>query len=401
MKPICLYGGPVFDGTQTIDDGMVLFSEAGIIAVSERKAIPPAAASIDVQDAWIIPGLVDLHSDALEKCIEMRPGVFFDGHFALKALDQRLAACGITTFFHAISFGDDATGIRTMAQTLKLVELLKTFAAGAEGLIRHRFHARCEISSEAGIDTVIELMKKGQTDLVSVMDHTPGQGQFRVFESFERFYADVYQLSKEAVQDLIERKKALQDIGWEQVKTLAMVANHQQIPLLSHDDDTAEKVALLAELGVTASEFPVTQEAATAAKKAGIQVFMGAPNLLRGASSNHHLSARETVAQHLCNGLISDYYPECLVQAPFVAARSLHLDPADTLHLVTSGPGTFLDRHPSFGFLKPGSPADIAVVDPTSPWVRVRQTWVGGRLVFMAGKSASVHGGSPIEKRSH
>lgn len=382
MKTTLLFGGPLFDGETLYPDGALLFSKKGILGINPQNATRHAEACIDVQGSFILPGLVDLHSDTLEKCIEMRPGVLFDQEFALRNLDRRLAACGITTFCHALSFGVNEAGLRAPAEAAALVRTIKKFSAGGNGLVRHKVHARYEISSIRGPEVIRETLREGLVDLVSIMDHTPGQGQFKTLESYRRYYSGSFNLSNEKIDEMARKKREGQADGWRIIDEITKEIAARGLPLLSHDDDTPEKIELLQKLKVTASEFPTTATAAAAAREKGLKVFLGAPNMVRGGSSNGHLSARDAIQQDLCDGLISDYYPECLPQSPFIADRVLGIGLKRAFCLVTSGPGRFLDAEGSVGFFKPGLPADITVISDQGPWAEVLQTWVDGTCIY-------------------
>lgn len=384
MKRICLTGGPVYDGDRLIPEGSVVFDEEGIIEVCEGipETVPDNV--VDVMGNYILPGFVDLHSDTLEKCIEMRPGVFFDHDFAIRNLDRRLSACGITTFCHAISYGDNEIGLRAAEEALSLVRLIRKFAAEGDATIRHKVHLRYEISADHGAEVISRLFDENMIDMLSIMDHTPGQGQFKSMSSFVSYYGTSYDLSDRDVVEIACRKKTLRDSGWENVKHVVDAAKNAGLPVLSHDDDSERKIEMVRALGVTASEFPVSIKAARLAKEKGMHVFMGAPNLVRGKSSNGHISASETIENNVCDGLISDYYPECLTQAPFSAQRLLGLDAESAFRLVTSGPGDFLAEGMETGYLKPSKAADIVVMENGKTWNRVSQTWVGGKCVYLS-----------------
>lgn len=386
MKTTLLFGGPLFDGTTLYPDGALLFSKEGVLCVNPENAMRHADVRIDVRGSFILPGLVDLHSDTLEKCIEMRPGVLFDQEFALRNLDRRLSACGITTFCHALSFGVNEAGLRAPAEAAALVKTIKKFAGGGSGLIRHKVHARYEISSLKGPDLIRETLREGLVDMVSIMDHTPGQGQFKTLESYRQYYSGSFNLTHEKIDEMARRKREGQAEGWRIIEQITKAVCSRGLPLLSHDDDTPEKIELLQKLHVSASEFPTTETAAATARKKDMKVFLGAPNLVRGVSSNGHLSARDAIRKDLCDGLISDYYPECLPQAPFVAVRVLGIGLDKAFCLVTSGPGRFLDKEGKAGFIKPGLPADIAVISGHGPWAEVLQTWVNGSCVYMSAR---------------
>lgn len=384
LKKTCLFGGPLFDGKNLHDEGIILFDKNGIISINNPLAIHLADELHDVEGRYIMPGLVDLHSDALEKCIEMRPGVFFDHKFAIQNLDRRLAACGITSFCHAISFGEGEMGLRSQKEADRLLRLVKAFSDSGKACVRHYVHARYEIGTINGTDYVEGLLDSGLLDIVSVMDHTPGQGQFRDLESFSNYYGKTYALTEHELVTMVDRKQKRQAEGWEAIKNLIEKVVDHGVPVMSHDDDSNAKVELLKVLGVTASEFPVTMEAALSAREKGMKVFMGAPNMIRGLSSNGHLTASETVKNRLCNGFISDYYPESLVQAPFVAEKQVGTDMAEAFRLATSGPGEYLKSSGSAGRLDEGTPADIIIVSPSNDWASVEQTWVAGSCVYRA-----------------
>jgi alpha-D-ribose 1-methylphosphonate 5-triphosphate diphosphatase len=212
------------------------------------------------------------------------------------------------------------------------------------------------------------------------MDHTPGQGQFKTLESYITYKIGTYRVTPDEVTRLAEWKVAQREKGFDHMTRLVETVRKSGLPFLSHDDDTSEKVALVQSLGVSGCEFPVSMEAVKAAKHSNMKVFMGAPNFMRDRSSNGHLKASDALLQGLCDALVSDYYPECLLQAPFLAAGRYSLKLEEALKLVTSTPGDYLDRHQTPGRLAPGGPADLLVIDTSCPWASVVQTWVSGTL---------------------
>jgi alpha-D-ribose 1-methylphosphonate 5-triphosphate diphosphatase len=174
-------------------------------------------------------------------------------------------------------------------------------------------------------------------------------------------------------------------MAWENSLELIHAVQSMGIPILSHDDDTERKVDMVHELGAVGSEFPVSLQAAGQARDRNMHVCMGAPNLLRGASTNSNVTAAEVLQAGLCDILVSDYAPESLPQAAFFAHRELGIDLARVLTAITSAPGSLLgtgDIRP--GRMSLGAEADIVLVDTAPPWIRVVETWVGGRRVYAA-----------------
>jgi alpha-D-ribose 1-methylphosphonate 5-triphosphate diphosphatase len=380
----CLYNGKLFDGEQVYEKGGIAFDKNGVLQLF--TGMPPTSQSncYDVDGKLILPGLVDLHSDALEKCIEMRPGIHFDTTFALLNLDRRLAACGITTLCHAICFADNELGLRNVREAEKLVWQIHEFNHTPAASVRHCIHARYEVGSVESESVLTQLLSDGVIDLISFMDHTPGQGQFRSLEAYIDFYKESYHLAEDQVRRFARRKQNERENNWKALKGLAELAHKHQIPILSHDDDTVLKVDLVNELGTSASEFPVTLEAAKAAKAKNMSIFMGAPNLLRNCSSNGNLKSADTISSNICDGLVSDYYPECMAQTPFFAQQVIGLAKGESFKLVTSRPASLLKKQVSSGHLIKGVLADIIVVDVSGPWAKVEQTWVNGRRVYQS-----------------
>ena len=399
----CVYGGPVFDGERLLDSGSVIFEDGCVVDVLQGDH------HNGINDAWdsygklIAPGLVDLHCDALEKCIEMRPGAHFDPQFALECLDRRLAGCGITTYCHAIGFADDTLSIRSSENAERLVRLIKTFSFSGRALVRHMVHVRYEISSLEAAARIEHLFEKGLVDLVSIMDHTPGQDRFKTLQSCTAYKTTTFGITPEDAMIAAQNKSSLKPDRLEILGSFAQKVEASGLPFMSHNDDSIEKIDFVRSFGVTGCEFPVSMEAVEAAKRVGIKVFMGAPNLFRDRSSKGHIKASETILQGLCDGLVSDYYPECLLQTPFIANRRYGLKIDEILRLLTSNTGDFLACELKPGRLAPGSGADVIVIDAAAKWASVSQTWVAGMPVLFQRQSGTnhgtVHAGKPGLKR--
>ncbi|WP_020587386.1 alpha-D-ribose 1-methylphosphonate 5-triphosphate diphosphatase [Desulfobacter curvatus] len=385
-------GGPVFDGRRLIPQGSVLVHHGRVVEVScssrsdmnvARKGseAPGNLRTINTNGSLIMPGLVDLHSDSLERSIEKRKGVFFDVEFALLNLDRHLAACGITSFFHALSFADNELGLRSPGTAASCVKKIKAFTNSPQSLVRHNTHIRYEVGSRQSFEVILGLLDEGLVDLVSIMDHTPGQGQFKSLTDYLTFHLAEYDLTRDEIESRAREKLNGNQEAWDMVTTLVDVVSARGIPMLSHDDDTPEKVDLVRSMGVKATEFPVSMAAAVQASKAGMAVFMGSPNLIRDASTNGNLKASQVLETGMLTGLVSDYYPESLFQAAFKAGHKINNLEAG-LAAVTSGPGGYLNPERGPGRLSPGAPADILIVNQDHAWAHITQAFVNGRQVF-------------------
>jgi alpha-D-ribose 1-methylphosphonate 5-triphosphate diphosphatase len=375
--------GTLFDGHHLHDSGAVLIEDGKIKDVFNTAVQMGDAVTIDARGDLIMPGLIDLHSDSLERSIEKRKGVLFDIDFAILSLDRQLAACGITNFCHAISFADNELGLRSPQQAQKCVRKIKEFNRSDQSLIKHNTHIRYEVGSKKSFRIINDLLSEGLIDILSIMDHTPGQGQFKSMESYIRFHSTEYHLPKDEILKKAGEKRAKNHQAWQMVTELTRNVIDAGIPVLSHDDDTKQKIELIHGLGVKACEFPVTLEAAQLAVKSGLKVFMGAPNLIRNQSTNGNLKASNTLEKGLCTGLVSDYYPESLLQGAFIA-QNFKCSMEQALKTVTSGPGDFLNPTTGVGVLKKGGDADIIIVNQAHKWAHINRSIVRGRTIFQS-----------------
>lgn len=296
----------VIEGAIAIDGEVIAAIDPGI-----------ATAGVDMDGDYLIPGLVELHTDHLENHYRPRPNVFWNPLAALHAHDVQIAGSGITTVFDAVRIGsdDDMPEMDTHAE--KLLGAIRQ--ANSDGRLRseHFVHLRCELPSPDVVEHFDQFAHFPAVRLASVMDHTPGQRQFRSIAAYAAFYKK--DQTDEEFEAFIAARHA------EQAKYAD--ANRREIfrrggelgvSFASHDDATLEHVAEGIRDGVRISEFPTTLIAAEAAHKAGLAVLMGAPNVVRGKSHSGNVSAIELARAGYLDVLSSDYVPFALMQAAFL-----------------------------------------------------------------------------------
>ncbi len=361
-------------GTLSVEGGLIREVKEG--GSSSQKG----ARGIDGPGFIIIPGLIDLHSDALERELEPRPNAFFPPQMVLLELDKKLSAVGITTMYHAISFAEGEIGTRSNKMAEALIREVNSLSGRFK--IKTKVHARYELTDAEAIPAVEKLIDEGEINLFSLMDHTPGQGQFRELESFHQYYGVVHHKSPGEIAEMIERKVAAKDEVAPRLERLMEKCIAASIPLASHDDDSREKLSWLRARSHFISEFPVTIEAVEAAREFGFPVCLGAPNALRGVSLSRNLSAREAVSRGLCNILCSDYSPMALLQGALTLSDLGILKLPEAVAMVTINPARAvgLDRHT--GSLAEGKDADFVVIRKHDGYAEVVKTFVAGREVF-------------------
>ncbi|RJR30899.1 MAG: phosphonate metabolism protein PhnM [Desulfobacteraceae bacterium] len=371
---------------QVLPGSSVIVEDGVIGKISSNGTRCQGLEEIDAGNRLLMPGFIDIHSDAIENAIQPRPGGRFPVDVALHELDKQLVACGVTTIYHCLCFlpPDEQPAFRNAETTDYLVRQIHDLQSGLKA--RTRVHARYEITNSANFDDVETLIRKKLIHFFSIMDHTPGQGQFSDVANFRAYYSKSRGLTQDQVEEMIEQRlKVGSRVDWERLAKLGRTCSENGVRMASHDDDSAGKVEKANRLGVTLSEFPVNLEAARAARRHGMLISLGSPNVLRGASLTGNLSGRDALNDGLGDILCSDYAPMSLLHA----ALHLHKEGLRTLpeavRLITLHPakGAGIDR--VVGSIETGKAADLVLVDDSQKVAKICKTFVHGREVFSAG----------------
>jgi len=362
----------VAHGWVAVHDGVIVETGAG--KAPERGE--------DLNGDYLIPGLVELHTDHLESHYSPRPGVKWNRMGAVMAYDAQIAASGITTVFDSLRAGSDVDGGGFGPELMALGEALQQ--ARDAGLLRcdHLTHLRCEIPSIDVLEAVGAFAARYPVGLMSLMDHTPGQRQFRDIDKYLQYYCGKSGKSVEAVRGEICRKQAVSsDVVPANRRALTALARQLGTPIASHDDTTVDDVSQSVAEGVALAEFPTTLEAAGACREHGVTVMMGAPNLVRGGSHSGNIAAADLARAGLLDIFSSDYVPASLLMAAFhlpEAAPNISLPQA--IATVTRNPARATGLHDR-GEIRTGLRADLARVTMMGETPVVRQVWRGGRRI--------------------
>ncbi len=364
-------------------DGKVLCIEGDRIH-SLSDSADGAEKVINAHGRYVMPGIIDVHSDKLEQYIQPRPTSQLDFEFGLKVCEHDLLGAGITTMYHSISlFQDEFFGkspLRTKENVQKIANLIAQIHQRYH-LIHHRFHLRIEIDNLDAYEIVCEMIAQGRVHLISFMDHTPGQGQYRSLA----VYADTVsqyngrEFETLGLDGVVEYHKNKPMLSFEQLKTLTELAHAKGIAVASHDDDTDEKLAINQRLGVDISEFPITPEAARLAKDRGFHTIVGAPNILRGCSHSGNMSAAEAILAGTADIICSDYYPATVLHSVFLMHTKHGVPLHEMVNRVSLNPAraTKIDRE--YGSLEIGKKADVLIVDTLDGYPVITHVLVDGR----------------------
>ena len=365
----------VFIGTVAVKDGRICAMDRGISRSSE---------SLNCHQAYLIPGLVELHTDNLEKHFSPRPGVVWPSHPAVLTHDAHIVSSGITTVFDALSVGD------VIDDSNRLIHLRTLINALAEtqkaGLLRaeHLLHLRCEVSFGDTLQLFEQLIDHPMLQLVSVMDHTTGQRQFVWEDKYRQYYQGKHGLN-DTEMDLFTHKRKESALLYSDRNRKAIVALCQArgIPLASHDDATLDHVVESAQFGMSIAEFPTTLEAANASHARGLRVLMGAPNIVRGGSHSGNIAAAELAAAGVLDILSSDYYPASMLDAAFRLAgmEDNDYDLPKAMATVTTTPAHCANLYDR-GLIEPGRRADLVLVEHRNALPVIHNVWRNGIRVY-------------------
>lgn len=361
--------------------GTVALRDGVIHDVSASPSLAPSAQ--DMGGDYLMPGFIELHTDNLERYMNPRPGVDWPSAAAAMAHDAQLVSAGITTVFDALSIGDVDPQEKRLAQLPRMVQAVEQIMRDGLARADHFLHLRCEVSHARTLDVFQELVEQARVQLVSIMDHTPGQRQFVKFEKYREYYQGKYYLNDAQMEEFIVRQTgnaARYSVPYRQA--IVDICRGRGMAMASHDDATAEHVEESAAAGMTIAEFPTTRQAANLSHALGLKVLMGAPNIVRGGSHSGNIAAADLAKGGVLDILSSDYYPSSLLQA----VRGLHAMEGgyrlhDAVATVSQAPARAVGLRDR-GEIAPGLRADLVHVADTSGQFVVRQVWRQGQRVF-------------------
>ena len=323
---------------RVIERGWVAMADGRIAEYGEGNA---PAGSADAGGDLVMPGLIELHTDHLEAHYVPRPKVFWDPIAAVVSYDGQLATSGITTVLDSLRVWreDGAEDVDGRAGVLA-----KAISAAREAnLLRadHFLHLRCEIPMPSVVEEAKELIGRPDVRLMSLMDHTPGQRQFRDAVKLRDYYRGKGGGMTDAELDVLFERRFVNQKTYAatNMREIVALAHQYEIPLASHDDTTEENVVDAIRERIAVAEFPTTMEAARGLHEAGIDILMGAPNVVRGGSHSGNIAAVDLAREGFLDILSSDYIPSSLLMAALQLPRHVPaIDLASAVRTVTKTP---------------------------------------------------------------
>lgn len=352
----------------------------GAISAIGTGAVPAGAE--DLAGDYLLPGLVELHTDHVEGHLAPRPKVRWNPFAAMLAHDAQVAASGITTVFDSLRVWPDKKAVGMDGDAPLLIAALEQARAADALRAEHFIHLRCEIPTDTVVEDAEAILKKTPVHLISLMDHTPGQRQFATIDQFRSYYMKKSGISAEEMDVIVTSRLDFHArYARDNRAGLVALAHAHGCVVASHDDGTPEHVAEAIGDGVAIAEFPTTEEAARLSHEAGIRVLMGAPNLVRGGSHTGNVSAEELARGGRLDILSSDYVPSSLLWAAFdLTRRVLSIRLPEAVRMITKTPAEvagLADR----GEIAIGRRADLVRVALAGEMPVVKGVWREGRRV--------------------
>jgi alpha-D-ribose 1-methylphosphonate 5-triphosphate diphosphatase len=339
------------------------------------------ASAQDLGGEHLIPGIVDVHTDNLERQVQPRANARWPSRSAMLAHDTQTIAAGVTTVLDALCLGDLGFDVGRTKTFLDGVADLDALAP--TGLLKseHFLHLRCELPAADMPGLVDPVADHPLVRMVSLMDHSPGVGQYRDLNRYRQMRIKQMHMAPDAVErriaELLEQRGRLRE---PQRRWLLDRVRHRNLPLASHDDDSAEQVARNAADGIMISEFPVVMEAAQEAKRLGVAVIAGAPNIVRGGSHSGNVAAADLVRAGAVDVLASDYVPPAMVEAAWLSAANGDITLPQAVAMITDAAAQMVglaDR----GRIEAELRADLVQVRPHEGHAIIRRVWRAGERV--------------------
>jgi alpha-D-ribose 1-methylphosphonate 5-triphosphate diphosphatase len=361
----------VFAGTLVIRDGRIAEIQPG------RSH---ALSAVDLEGDHLMPGVVDVHTDNLERQVQPRISARWPSRSAMLAHDAQCASAGVTTVLDALCLGDlgfNEARVKTFRDAIVDLDAL----SGTDVMkSEHFLHLRCELPATDMMELVDPVADHPLVRMVSLMDHSPGVGQYADMDRYWKlrresgFTDDVIQAR---IDLLTDQRARMRDANR---RALLKRVAHLDIELASHDDRTEEEIAENIADGIRISEFPVSMVAANAARAGGMQIIAGAPNIVRGGSHSGNIAAADLVRAGRVDAFASDYVPAALVEAAWLCVAQTGIGLSEAIGYITDKPAR-MSRLPDRGRLEPGLRADLVHVRVHEGMPVIRQVWRAGERV--------------------
>jgi alpha-D-ribose 1-methylphosphonate 5-triphosphate diphosphatase len=384
MNSFIINNATVITPGEVLNNTSILVEHGIITHIAPHIDAQHASRVIDAGGDIVMPGIIDIHTDAMDAEIVPRTGADIPINIAFRELERKMSGCGFTTVYHSLHIGYEMAMFHSRSKYSRN-DVFETVYRASKGstLLNNKIHMRFELTGIDAYEECFELMDKGYIGMLSVMDHTPGQGQITK-EHFIGFYMKISKKTEAEALEAYEERISLPIVAGEKLEALINHAQKLHIPVASHDDDTVEKVAYMHSLGVNICEFPITMETALHAAKLGMHVVGGASNILRGGSLSGNLNMKDAVVAGAVDTLCSDYYPPAILHSIFKLYNEESMPLHEAVNLATLHPAKAARISHHTGSIETGKDADLVIVKLVDDIPMVTHTIVRGHIAAQA-----------------
>ena len=364
-----------------IESGSVVIEE-GVIKDIFKKRIN-LNNRINGNNCYLLPGLVDIHGDSLERAIAPRSGVLFPLDISMTEFDRDLSTHGITTIYYCVAFAELGKSTRPLRFREKALDLVKKINENKNKFFLRTFiHLRYEILDTGSIPIINELIENDEIDFFSLMDHTPGYGVFKDLEKYKKYFMMSGLSPEDAVKEYEEKIEMKKKVDMTKILDLVNKSRNNGIPVASHDDHDEEKVEWAVKNNISISEFSVTEEAVLSARKNNLYTVFGSANLVRGGSHVGNLSTSDMIKNKMADIICSDYSPMSMLHALYIAYMQNSYKLNEIVNLFTLHPARAAGIDNAVGSIEIGKIADMILVNFNEKTPRVNISFVDGEIRY-------------------
>ncbi len=382
MNPILLKNGVIVTETNILKGYSIIIKEGIIdqIILSSKMIHNQDFTTVDCKNCYIMPGLIDIHSDSIEKIIVPRKGTKFSVDHALYDIDRQMICQGITSIYHSMTMAN--TSICNNRRTIKpndVFHLCDLITPKNDLLINHRVHIRLELNTLDVVDDLVQYIKENRVHELSFMDHTPGQGQYRDIKEFEKvIYQQYGEISDDKKKEIIDICKSKRKLDRDQIQILIKSSLVNGVAMAYHDVETREQIDWMAENNIKICEFPLNDDVAEYAMQKNLFCVVGSPNIIMGRSQYNNASAVDLLVNNRANVISSDYFSSSLLGSIFILNRLYNIPLPTAVGFATINPAAALGISEKQGSIAEGKKADIIIVDASTEFPRVNMSIING-----------------------
>ena len=382
MYPILLKNGLIVTEKDVLVEHSILIKNGIIdqIILNSKMIHDKGFTTVDCKNCYIMPGLIDIHSDSIEKIIVPRKGTKFSVGHALYDIDRQMISQGITSIYHSMTMAN--TSICNNRRTIKpddVFHLCNLINKNTDLLINHRVHIRLELNTLDVVDDLVQYIKEGRVHELSFMDHTPGQGQYRDIKEFEKVINQQYgEISEDKKKEIINICKRKRKLDRNQIQILIKSSLEHGVAMAYHDVESREQVDWMVKNSINICEFPLNDDMAKYAMQRKLFCVVGSPNIIMGRSQYNNASAVDLLMNNWANVISSDYFSSSLLESIFILNRLYNISLPTAVGFATINPAAALGISEKQGSIAEGKKADIIIVDSLAEFPRVNMSIING-----------------------